>query len=149
MWKPMGASTGQCCTSLQSTGHHIMRGGLRPPTQQDCRRLRRRQTCWVSHYVVTCGFQRGAALASAIPHWFPHVRLNIPGWQPCIHGSQPSPPPAYATKSGTIPMATSTVPCFSLFVILLWGPQPKPPCGNDPERHSAPGRWNRTSPTSF
>ena len=80
MWKPMGDSTGQCCTSLESTGYHIMRGGLRPPTQQGGRRLRRRPPCWVSHYVVPCGFQRGAALASAVPHWFPHVRLNIPTW---------------------------------------------------------------------
>ena len=38
---------------------------------------------------------------------------------------------------------------FFVFLILLWGSQPKPLCGNDPEPHSAPGRWNNTSPTSF
>ena len=80
MWKPVGDSTAKCYTSLESTDHHIMRGGLRPPTQQGGRRLRRRPPCWASHYVVICGFQRGVALGSAVTHWFPHVRVNVATW---------------------------------------------------------------------
>ena len=50
---------------------------------------------------------------------------------------------------GTILMVTRTVGCFSHFLILLWGPQPHPLHGKDPERNSAPGRWKETSPSSF
>ena len=113
---------------------HIMRGGLRPPTQQDGRCLRRRPPCWVSHCVVTCGFQRGAALASAVPHWFPHVRRNvpilplIPSFQspsytspstqvhfPCPCGLPHFHSPLYATPSSQVfvpsPCATSSFQC--------------------------------------
>ena len=125
--------------TVESTRHHIMRGGLRPPTQQGGRRLRRQPPCWVSHYVVTCGFQRGAALASAVPHWFPHVRLNISGFAPTTHQPQPG-LPSTPTEFGSMPIVTSTVARFSIFLILLWGLRPKPLCGKDAERNSVPCR---------
>ena len=39
--------------------------------------------------------------------------------------------------------------CFCYVVIVVWGPQPKPLCGKDPERNSAPGWWNKSSPSLF
>ena len=50
---------------------------------------------------------------------------------------------------GTLPMVTSTVVCFSSFLILLWHPQPKPLCRKDPGRNSALGKWNESSPSLF
>ena len=78
MWKPVGDSTGQCCTSLESTGHHIMRYPKRwPPPPKAAATFMAGRPKPVPHYVVNCGFERGAALASAVPHWFPRERLNI------------------------------------------------------------------------
>ncbi len=80
MWKPMGDNTGQCCNSLESTGHHIMRNPKRwPPPKAAATFLGGRPKA-APHYAVICGFQRGAALASAVPHWFPHVQFKWVAW---------------------------------------------------------------------
>ena len=56
-------------------GHQIMRNPTRSPPSSAAAILLCVGPKAAPHYVVTCGFQRGAALASAVTHWFPHVRL--------------------------------------------------------------------------
>ena len=83
MWKPMGDSTGQCCTSLESTGHHIMRYPKRwPPPKAAATFLGGRPKA-APYYMVTCGFQGGVAyifvnlritvLILVIPCFRPHI----------------------------------------------------------------------------